>query len=280
MKIDGRHIAQEIFVDLTQRVVTLKERNIIPCLAIIFVGDDPASTTYVRQKELKAKLIGAKTRILNYELGIKNEELVKKIKQLNNDKNVHGIIVQRPLPAHINQEEIDNLVNPQKDVDAFLPNSPYEMPCAKAVLCILEKIYAYTPRVLPQNFLNWLSSKKIVVIGKGRTGGGPTIQLLKKLGIESKVIDSKTINPELLTINADIIISTVGKPRTIKADNLKQGVILIGVGMSRGKDGRIHGDYEEDEIAKKVLAYTPIPGGVGPVNVAMLLFNLVQSAES
>ena len=279
MKINGRQIAQEIFTNLTNRVEVLKKKNIIPRLAIILVGNNPASVTYVRQKELKAKLIGAKTTILNYELGIKNEELVKKIKQLNNDKNVHGIIVQRPLPAHINQEEIDNLVNPQKDVDAFLPNSPYEMPLAKAVLFILEKIYDSTPGVLPRNFIEWLCSKKIVVIGKGRTGGGPTILLLKKLGIESKVIDSKTINPELLTINADIIISTVGKLRTIKAENLKQGVILIGVGMSRGEDGRLHGDYEENEIENIASAYTPIPGGVGPVNVAMLLSNLIQSAE-
>lgn len=283
MRIDGKAIAEEIFQDLSKRVEKLKEKDITPHLVVILVGEDPASAAYVRQKDLKAQLIGAKATIINLESGIKNHELIELIKKLNNDDSVHGIIVQRPLPKSINGEEVNKATDPAKDIDAFLPHSPFTMPLAAAVIKILEKVHGSTPGVdaqKPLGFVDWLKEKNIVVIGKGETGGGPTISLLKKLGATPKVIDSKTQNGQLITEEADIIISTVGRDNIVRSENIKNGVILVGVGMHRGEDGKLHGDYEEDDIKDIAAFYTPIPGGVGPVNVAMLLSNLLQATEN
>lgn len=274
MKIDGREIAQKILQNLSYQVV--------PHLVVILIGDNPAWKAYVRQKELKAKEIGAKTTILNLSLNVSNEKLLKTIQQLNNDNNVHGIIVQRPLPNSIDKEKISLAISSQKDIDGFHKNSKFEMPLATAVLKILEEIQASTPGVdaqKPQGFISWLKSKKIVVIGKGETGGGPIIQKLKKLGIKPEVIDSKTPNSELITKTADIIISCVGKPNVVRPEMIKGGVILISVGLYKDSDGKLHGDYKEEEIKDIASFYTPTPRGVGPLNIAYLLKNLVIAAE-
>ncbi len=310
MKIDGKAIAQEIFDKLIKRVEKLKKKNITPKLAVILVGNDPASLAYVRQKDLKAQAIGAKAIVKHLATSIQQLELEKMVEQLNNDKNVHGIIIQRPLPEHIDEEAIDELVVKEKDIDAFLKDSPFVMPLANAVLKILEHVYTqvrgadeiFSVRIMSENgtgknsrllrtaeqknfvsdlstFTDWLKAKNIVVIGKGKTGGGPTIELLRKMGIEVQIIDSKTKNPNAITQNADIIISTVGKSNILTSDTIKKGVILVGVGMFKGVDGKLHGDYEISDIENKAVFYTPIPGGVGPVNVACLLENLVLAAE-
>ncbi|MFH1833253.1 MAG: bifunctional 5,10-methylenetetrahydrofolate dehydrogenase/5,10-methenyltetrahydrofolate cyclohydrolase [Candidatus Levyibacteriota bacterium] len=346
MKIDGKEIAKNILEDLKIRVEKLKEKNIIPGLSIILVGDNPASKAYVRQKELKAEKIGANAVVLNLDSKTSNSELLKTIEQWNNDSNIHGMIVQRPLPSHIDEKKIDLATDPKKDIDSFHPKSPYPMPLAAAVLKILEEIYLFTngagrhkifakrgtthhnkdfyrgesfheamsslesPKVTvsrdepldgesegrlclktrqtekttsainPINFKEWLKSKRIVVIGKGKTGGGPTIQMLKKMGVELQIIDSKTQNPKDFTKSADIIISTVGKPNILKPEMIKKGIILISVGQHKGIDGKFHGDYEENEIKNIASFYTPTPGGIGPVNVAMLLENLVTAAQN
>ncbi len=277
MTIDGRIIAQTILDDLRTKVSLLKKKGIIPNVAIIIVGQDPASLAYVRQKELKATSIGAKATVLNYELGITNYELLKTIKKLNDDPLVHGIIVQRPLPPHIDGNAIDLATDAKKDIDAFREDAPYDMPLAAAVIKILEKVY---DNIHDSNsFTSWLKTKNIVVIGKGQTGGRPVIEKLKKLGLEPAVIDSKTENPEKLTEAADIIISTVGNKNANLPQTLKKNVIMIIVGMYRGTDGKLHGDYEKQTLENIASFYTPVPGGVGPVNVAMLLTNLVEAAE-
>ena len=262
MKIDGRRIANTILNDLETKV---KKLNVIPHLAIILVGNDPASIAYIEQKDLKAKIIGAKTTIINLESRIKNSELKKLIEKLNDDNSVHGIIVQQPLPSHINIKEITETINPKKDVDGFHPNSKFQPPIGLAVLEILK----------PES----LKNKNIVVTGKGETGGKPIIDTLFKLGLKPVIIDSKTQNPSEITKTADIIISAVGKPSVIKPDMIKRGVILVSIGLHKGTDGKLHGDYDEDQIKNKALFYTPTPGGVGPVNVAMLLKNLVYAAS-
>lgn len=285
MRIDGKAIAEEIFQDLSKRVGKLKEKGITPHLVVILVGEDPASAAYVRQKDLKAQAIGAKATIVNLESGITNQELLDVIQKYNNDRDVHGLIVQRPLPKQIDGNKLNDAVDPKKDIDAFLLDSPFTMPLAAAVLKILENVYQTSEGVTRvgdrehEGFLKWLKEKNIVVIGKGETGGGPTIALLKKLDIAPTVIDSKTQNGQLITEEADIIISTVGRDNIVRSENIKNGVILIGVGMHKGEDGKLHGDYEEEDIKEIAAYYTPIPGGVGPVNVAMLLSNLLQATE-
>lgn len=300
MRVDGKQIAANIFEELKQRVGELKKKNIVPHLAIILVGNDPASEAYVRQKKLKGEEIGAKVTVHSLSAAISQQKLLSTIEQLNNDNNVHGIIVQRPLPDHIDPALVNQSVDPKKDVDAFHPETKFEMPLAKAVLKILEKIYDETkgtqetketnakstsvstklvPSVSFNPFLNWLKSKNIVVMGKGETGGGPTIELLKKMGIEPQVIDSKTQNPNEITKQADIVICAVGKSGVLNPQALKQGAILIAVGMFRGKDGKLHGDYEEANVRDIASFYTPVPGGIGPVNVAMLLKNVLKASE-
>ena len=288
MKIDGREIAGEILEELKTKVAKLKKKRIIPMLAIILVGNDPASVTYVRQKELKAQSIGAKTIIKQFSPKISELKLIQTIQQFNNNSNIHGIIVQQPLPFHIDVKAVTLAINPKKDIDGFNPKSKFQSPIAKAVLKILKKVYIYTPRVEPQfitprvepQFIKWLKSKKIVVIGKGETGGKPIIDTLQKIEIQPLIVDSKTINHELLTKNTDIIISAVGKENIINSKMIKKGVILISVGLHKGKDGKLHGDYEEKDIRHIASFYTPTPGGVGPVNVAMLLSNLLKAVEN
>lgn len=275
MRIDGKEIAQRILDNLKKQKVTAH-------LAIVLVDHDPASAAYVRQKELKAKKIGCKTTICNLEFGppVGGSELITLINQLNKNKKVHGIIVQQPLPPQIDVEKITEAINPEKDIDGFHPKTRFKMPIALAVLTILEEIYNNEVKVRGDlsALNNWLKRKNIVIIGKGKTGGGPIIEMFKKMGIEPSVIDSKTINCERLTKKADLIISAVGKSSIVKARMIKRGVILISVGLHKEADGKLHGDYEENEIKNIASFYTPTPGGVGPVNVACLLKNLIQAA--
>lgn len=277
MKIDGKQIAQDILNNLKQRVEKLERENITPCLAIILVGKDPASIAYIKQKELKAKSIGIKTITYNLKSEIKNQELIKLIKKLNKDKSIHGIVTQQPLSKYINTETITQIINPKKDVDGFHSKSHFEMPIALAALKILKEIHDLIPNVEPE-FIEWLKNKKIVVIGKGETGGKPIIITLKKLDINLLIIDSKTRNPSAITKTAEIIITAVGKPKILTSKMIKKKVILIDVGISKGKDAKAIGDYAENEIKNIASFYTPTPGGIGPVNVAMLLQNTVIAA--
>ncbi len=266
MKIDGKKIAQDILESLKKKVEKLKKGGITPKLAIILVGNDPASIAYVKRKEIKAKEIGIITSIYKYPSSVSEKDLLKQLNDLNHLINIHGIIVQQPLPPHTNIEKITQAIDPKKDIDGFHPQSKFEHPIAAAVLEILKK----TP----------LKSKKIIIVGKGETGGKLIIQAIKKAGIEPAVIDSKTEDPETLTKNADIIISAVGKPNIIKPSMVKKGVVLIGIGLHKGSDGKLHGDYDEEKIKDKASFYTPTPGGVGPINVAMLLKNLLTACEN
>jgi methylenetetrahydrofolate dehydrogenase (NADP+) / methenyltetrahydrofolate cyclohydrolase len=278
MKINGKEIAEKILQDLKTKVEKLKEKNIAPHLAIIIVGDNPASVSYVNQKRIKAGKIGAKTTITNLPNNISESEIVRKIKEFNYDNSIHGIIVQQPLPQNINTKTITQIIDPKKDVDGFNVNSRFEMPIAMAILNILKEIRASTPGVELQAE-EWLRNKKIVVFGKGETGGKPIIEALKKIGIQPAIVDSKTVNPEDITKDADIIISAVGKTNTVNPEMIKRNVILIGVGQ-RKEDGKIIGDYDEEKIKDIASFYTPTPGGVGPIDVAMLLKNLVIATEN
>lgn len=285
MKIDGNKIAGEIIDDLKQRIKKLEEKDITPMLAIIIVGENPASLSYVRQKELKAKNVGIKTTIVRLPETALTDKLIKVIQQFSNDNNAHGIIVQQPLPPQINLEQIINAIDPKKDVDGFRLNSLFQMPIAMAVLKILEKVYSYTPRGQSQkresrqNLQKWLRSKNIVIIGKGETGGKPIIQMLEGMIIPLTIIDCKTKNPKFLTKEADIIISAVGKANILKPQMIKRGVVLISIGISRRESAKLTGDYDQNQVKNIASFYTPTPGGVGPINVAMLLKNLISAAE-
>ncbi len=276
MKIDGREIAKEILSELELRVQKLKEKGVTPTLAIILVGDNPESVSYVGQKELKATKIGAKVILKKLKEKTSENEILELIQKLNKDPKIHGIIVQRPVKG-VSSQKLDEAVLPEKDVDGFNSQSKFDYPIAAAVLKILEQIFNSNKKIY--QFYDYLRKTKIILIGKGETGGYPIIQTFNKHQIPFNIVDSQTNEPEKLLKSADIVISAVGKPSVVKPDTLKKGVILVSVGLSKSEDGKMRGDYDEEEIKNIASFYTPTPGGVGPVNVAMLLKNLVDAAS-
>jgi len=277
MKLDGREIAEKLYGELKERVGKLKKKKIVPHLVVILVGENPASVAYVTLKQRKGEEIGAEVTILRYDTTVTTEELVEKVKLLNVDPYVHGILIQRPLPDQIDVDKLELTTDPEKDIDGFHPKSPYTLPLPLAVGKILEETYAQTKT--PTKCKDWLQSKNIVLLGKGPTGGGPIIEYFKKLDVRPTLIDSKTKDPEKIMKQADIVISAVGRKNTVIAKTLKKGVVLISVGINRGENKKLHGDYEEDDIKDVASYYTPTPGGVGPVNVAMLMDNLLTATE-
>lgn len=281
MLIDGRTIANDILEDLTKRVHELEESyNIQPHLAVIRVGDDPATTSYIEQKDKTAKKIGAVVSVYNFPSNVNADDLKTAIDFLQSKTDIHGTILQLPLSPHLDSEKLLLEIHPDKDVDGFRPQSPFVVPIAQAVIKALEIPYSKTVAETKQTFDEWLQSQKIVVMGKGKTGGQPVIALLRKRGTHVTIIDSQTQNPETITKQADILICAVGKEEVITREMLKKDVVLLGIGMHINKDGSFAGDYDEKEIKDTASWYTPIPGGMGPINVACLMENLVQAAEN
>lgn len=276
MVISGKDIAAQILTDLKQKVDELKQKGITPKLAVVLMGDVESSAAYVRQKELKAKEIGAEVEIHKYGPDVTNSEIEELVRKLDKDPNVHGIILQRPAPKQVRVEELENLISSGKEVDGFGLNPVYDVPVAMAVILMLE--YAFLSLKVEGDFLGWLKNRKVVVIGRGETAGMPIINSLKKKGVEPAVIDSKTQNRDTLLKDADVIISAVGKTGVVTPSDVKKGVILIDVGM-HSEDGKLHGDFEDEEMENIASFYTPTPGGVGPVNVAQLLKNLVLASQ-
>lgn len=284
MVIDGRALAQKILDSLKKEI---KRRRLKPHLAIVLMGEDLVWRVYVGQKVKKAAEIGAKTTTHQLPSLATTEELLNLLNDLNHLSKVHGIIIQRPLPPQIDRGALALAVDPKKDVDGFHPKSKFPMPVAEAVMEILKEIYRLTrlnlvkvkPRQGGTSLRGWLANQNIIVIGKGETAGRPIFVALKKLGALPKVIDTRTHNPKLITKKADIIISCVGKADVVGPEMVKNGVVLIGVGLHRDSKGKLAGDYEEEKIKDIASFYTPIPGGVGPVNVACLLENLVQATK-
>lgn len=272
MVIDGKAIAQDILDSLSKKIEALKETGVVPHVAVILIGDDASSTAYVKQKELKVKQIGAEISVFRYTPEITEDELLTKIEELNTNKNIHGIIIQRPLPAHIDPQKITNATFVKKDIDGFAADSPFDPPVALAVWKCLEQV-----KDTSLTTKEWLEDKKIVILGKGQTAGKPIIRYFQKQNLLFTVIDSKTEDREYLIKDADIIISAVGKENVITQDMIKPGVILIGVGMFQNREGKLRGDYVAEDISEKAGSYTPVLGGVGPINVAMLLSNLVKA---
>lgn len=300
MKIDGRAIANTILENLKTEVTKLKKRGVTPTLAVILVGDNPASLSYIKQKQKAAETIGAKLILDQKPFFLSLKDIKVLINKYNNDPTIHGLIVQRPLPKELGDTtDALSTISPQKDVDGFLPNSPYTPPVALAVLSILELIYHQQVesrnnitmkqfnnsmngenKPATKDFPEWLRSQCITVLGRGETAGKPIADSLSSLHCTTWIIHSKTPNPYDSMRKADIVVSCVGKERVVTKDTLKPGAMLIGVGLWRDSQEKLHGDYEEDEIRDVASYYTPTPGGVGPVNVACLMQNLVQAAQS
>ena len=279
MRIDGKAIAGSILQELAKNVSKLKEQCITPTLAVIQIGNDFSSTAYIHQKKKAAERIGAVLKHEKLPVNISYQHVNTLIHAYNADPTVHGLIIQRPLPKDLaTNSSILNTVDLQKDIDGFVPNSPFEAPVATAVIRILEEIHTLTGSdPVNQGFDDWIKSKTIVIIGRGETAGKPITDALMKRGCNLSIVHSQTSNPQEIIKQADIIISCVGRSRVITPDIIKRGAILIGVGIHHDTKGDVRGDYEENKIADKAAAFTPTPGGVGPVNVACLMQNLVKA---
>lgn len=272
--IDGKKIALEIKNELKVKVEELKQQEKDVCLAVIQVGNDAASTVYVNGKKKDCEYIGIKS--LSYELPEETteNELLDLIGKLNGDINVHGILVQLPLPSHMNEEMITQAISPEKDVDGF-----HEMNIGK--LCIGENGFeCCTPagiiQLLKRSGIE-IAGKECVVIGRSNNVGKPTALLLLRENGTVTIAHSHTENLKEITKRADIVVAAIGKPKFITKEYLKQGAVVIDVGIHRNADNTLCGDVDFDDVSETVSAITPVPGGVGVMTRAMLMYNCVSA---
>lgn len=275
MELSGKKLAEPILADVKERVLRLEKNGTIPELAIVTVGEEDAWISYVAQKVKTAEKLGIKTRIINLD-GDNEEKLQETVKDLNENKNIHGIIIQRPLPKSYNREKLLALTDPEKDIDGFRDDSPHTTP---VVLAVENFIRQANGVITASDFQKVLINQSICVVGKGETAGSPVIEWLSSIKAGFSIIDSKTIDPCLELKKADIVISAIGKSGVVKLECLKKGAVVIGIGIRR-EGGKLMGDYDESEIKDVTKAYTPTPGGVGPLNLSYLFQNLVTAAEN
>ena len=273
MIIDGKKIAETLRQKLKKEIIEIKSSfKSVPGLTVILIGEDPASKIYVRNKEKFSKEIGINSEVIKYPENIQEKEVLSKIIELNKNKKVSGILVQLPLPKHINKQKVIETILPEKDVDGFHPinvgnlSSGYDskIPCTPLGCLILLK-------EVEKN----LSGKHAVVIGRSNLNGKPMAQLLLKENCTVTITHSKTKDLKSQCNKADIIIAAVGKPKLVKGDWVKKNAIVIDVGINKTSDG-IVGDIDFNEVSKVARAITPVPGGVGPMTIACLLRNTVE----
>ncbi len=274
--IDGKKISQEIKDELKAKVAAYKAAGKDICMAVIQVGNDPASSVYVGNKKKACAYIGIES--LSYELPEETteEELLALIDKLNKDDKVNGILVQLPVPKHINDEKIIQAIAPEKDVDGFHEKNV-------GALCIGSKGYV---SCTPQGVIELLkrsgveiAGKNCVVIGRSNIVGKPMAMLLLRENGTVTVCHSKTQNMREITKQADILVVAIGKPKFIDETYVKEGAVVIDVGIHRDENNKLCGDVDFDKVAEHTSAITPVPGGVGPMTIAMLMSNCVSSAE-
>ena len=274
--IDGKRISQEIKDELKIEVQKMKEQGISVCLAVVQVGNDPASTVYVRNKKKACAYVGIESRAYELPEETTEEKLVKLVEELNKDDTVNGILVQLPLPRHINEDRIIRTISPDKDVDGFHPVSVGR-------LWIGEKGFvSCTPagiiQLLKRSGIE-IEGKNCVIVGRSNIVGKPMAALLLRENGTVTVTHSRTKNLSEVTSKADILIAAIGKARFITAEYVKDGAVVIDVGMNRDEEGHLCGDVDFKDVEAKVSAITPVPGGVGPMTIAMLMNNCVETAR-
>lgn len=276
--IDGKAISQNIKDELKEKTALLKEKGIEVTLAVILVGEDPASQVYVRNKKKACEYIGYKS--LSYELPSETtqDELLKLIDELNGRKDVDGILVQMPLPKQIDEKTVIDAIAPDKDVDGFHPMNV-------GALCIGEKGFvSCTPAGVIQLLKRGcggnieIAGKECVIVGRSNIVGKPMSLLMLRENATVTVAHSRTKNLKEVCKRADILIAAVGKAGMITADHVKEGAVVIDVGINRNADGKLCGDVLYDEVAEIASAITPVPGGVGPMTIAMLMNNCYEAA--
>ena len=282
--IDGKQIAADVRAEVAAKVSELKKKGVVPCLAVILVGENPASVSYVTGKRKALVEVGMADRSIQLPESTREEELLKLIAELNADSSVHGILVQLPLPKHIDEDKVIMAIDPSKDVDGFHPVSvgnlmigrPGFLPCTPhGIIVLLKKMGIET------------SGKHAVVIGRSNIVGKPVSILLARKDVNCTVTMCHTGTKDMgaITRQADIIVVASGHPHTLTADMVNEGAVIIDVGVNRIPDAskksgfRLIGDCDFDDLVEKASYITPVPGGVGPMTIAMLMQNTLESAE-
>jgi methylenetetrahydrofolate dehydrogenase (NADP+)/methenyltetrahydrofolate cyclohydrolase len=285
--ISGKEVAASILVELKARIETLKNRGVLPGLAAVLVGDDPASVTYVNSKIKACKKLGLHSEVIKRPETLTQPELVDIVRSLNDNDHIHGILVQSPLPAQIDELSVTLTIKPEKDVDGFHPHNvgmmllgrPTLLPCTPHGIVKLLEYYRINP-----------AGKEVVIVGRSNIVGKPlAAMLMQKASMANATVTvahSRSNRLAQIAQRADILIAAVGRPHTISADMVKEGAVVIDVGVNRVEDSssqkgyRLVGDVDFDRCFEKASYISPVPGGVGPMTIAMLMTNTVTAAEN
>lgn len=274
--IDGKALAAAVKQEAARQAAALKGRGITPCLAVILVGEDPASQVYVRGKINDCAQCGIESRSIRLLESTTQQELLEQIGALAADPAVHGILVQLPLPAQIDEKTVIEAIPPEKDVDGFTPVNIGRMQIGEP--CYLPCTPAGCIRMI-ESTGTAIAGKQAVVLGRSNIVGKPAAMLLLQKDATVTVCHSKTRNLKELCAAADILVAAVGRESFVTGDMVKPGAVVIDVGINRGADGKLHGDVDFAAAAEKAAWITPVPGGVGPMTRAMLMLNTVQAAD-
>lgn len=275
--IDGKEIAKKKKLEIADQVQELKNQGVTPGLAVILVGDNQASRTYVSSKQKTAKELGMHNVLIEYPVSISEQELLAKIDELNKDEDIHGILVQLPLPDHISEKNLIEAISPEKDVDGFHPINIGRMMTGQ------DAFFPCTPfgvMVMMKEIGLDLAGKHVVVVGRSNIVGKPAGQLFLNENATVTYCHSRTRDLKEHTRQADVIVAAVGKAGLITADHIKPGAVVIDVGMNRDEQGKLCGDVDYEEVKEKAGYITPVPGGVGPMTIAMLMYNTLKSAKN
>ncbi|MBT2684424.1 bifunctional methylenetetrahydrofolate dehydrogenase/methenyltetrahydrofolate cyclohydrolase FolD [Bacillus sp. ISL-37] len=275
--IDGKEIAKKKKLEIADQVQELKNQGVTPGLAVILVGDNQASRTYVNSKQKTARELGMHNVLIESPVSITEQELLAKIDELNRDEDIHGILVQLPLPDHINEKNLIEAISPEKDVDGFHPINIGRMMTGQDAFLPCTP---YGVMVMMKEIEMDLAGKHVVVVGRSNIVGKPAGQLFLNGNATVTYCHSRTKDLKEHTKQADVVIAAVGKAGLITADHIKPGAVVIDVGMNRDNQGKLCGDVAYDEVKEKAGYITPVPGGVGPMTIAMLMFNTMKSAKN
>lgn len=274
--LNGKELAQKLQQEMTQEVTALKEKGLQPGLAVILVGEDPASQVYVRNKERAANNIGMYSVVYRLPETTSEADLIAKIEELNQDDKIYGILVQLPLPKHINEDLVLDTIAPEKDVDGFHPmnlgnlfaGKPTMIPCTPAGIMELIKLSGLD-----------LAGKNAVIIGRSNIVGKPMAHLLLQANATVTICHSKTKDLPKVAKQADVLVVAIGRANFVTADFVKEGAVVIDVGINRDENNKLTGDVKFDEVAPLTSYITPVPGGVGPMTITMLMRQTIAAAK-
>ena len=274
--IDGKALAKKIRMELKEEVEKLKKKNIFPKLAVIMVGEDKASKVYVRNKSKACEEIGVEYEEFLLNDDTKMEDLLNLIEELNNRPDINGILLQSPIPKHLDINKAFNKIDYRKDVDGFNPVNVGKLVIGED--CFISCTPFGVMKMLEEYGIE-IEGKNAVVVGRSNIVGKPLAQCLLKKNATVTICHSRTKNIHEITNNADILVAALGKPKYIKENMVKEDAVVIDIGINRGDDGKLVGDVDFENVSKKASYITPVPGGVGPMTIAMLMNNVVKAAK-